>query len=338
MGFINLVYNAIAGFLSGVVDLRQLGVTPEAVALALLFGAVVLTVLAVGSLINAVDPMKRRLRRDAGDAGLSAEPQASLRYAGGPSFLERLVKPIQGALLPSEARERSTLRRQLAQAGYMGPSAVGTFYALRLIMAVALPLIFAAMLPLLSRSMDANRILITAATLLGLGFYLPVLFVHSRIRQRSTVMRNGFPDALDMLLVCVEAGLGLDGAIARVGQELKKSNALLGEQFDLVSLAMRAGKSREDALKSFADRVSIDEISSFVNLLNQSTSLGTSVGDALRVYASEMRTKRLQRAEEKAHKLPVKMSIPLVLFMLPTLMIVILLPAIIQIIRVLLTA
>lgn len=337
MDFVNLIYTTLADALSGLVDLRLLGVTPEAVVLALLFAAVVLLVLASGAFINSVDPMKRRLRRGQGDLGM-AEPQASIRHKKAPSLFERLIKPMEGALQPADEKSRSALRRQLAQAGYGGPSAVATYFALRVILAIGLPLLFGAMLPLTSRQLGSDNILPMTAGLIGLGFFLPVLVVHHRIRSRAQVMRNGFPDALDMMLVCVEAGLGLDGAIARVGEELKRAHPMLAEQFHLISLEMRAGKSREDALKGLSERVVVDEISGFVNLINQSTQLGTSVGDALRVYAAEMRLKRLQRAEEKAHQLPVKMSIPLVLFLMPTLMITILLPTVIQIVRSLLTA
>ena len=143
----------------------------------------------------------------------------------------------------------------------------------------------------------------------------------------------GFPDALDLLLICVEAGLGLDAAIARIAQELTGAHRRLGENFALMTIEMRAGSSRRDALRNLADRLGIDEVRALVTLLNQSEELGTSIADALRVYSAEMRTRRMLRAEIKANALSVKLSIPLALFIFPVIMTVILLPVIIRIIR-----
>ena len=140
------------------------------------------------------------------------------------------------------------------------------------------------------------------------------------------------------MLVCVEAGLGLEAAFARVGQEMTRSHPLLAEQLGSVVLELRAGRSREDALRRMADRAGVDEIRAFATLLIQSTKLGSSIGQTLRVYASEMREKRRMRAEEKAHRLPVLLSIPLVACMLPVMIGVLMLPAVIRTVRVLMPA
>jgi tight adherence protein C len=151
----------------------------------------------------------------------------------------------------------------------------------------------------------------------AVGLYGPTLFIRIRADRRRRAILNAFPDALDLLLVCVEAGLGLEAAFARVGMEMTRSHPLLAEQFGLVVLELRAGRSREDALRRMAERAGADEIRSFATLLIQSTKLGSSIAQTLRVYASEMREKRRMRAEEKAHRLPVLLSIPLVTCMLP---------------------
>jgi tight adherence protein C len=151
-------------------------------------------------------------------------------------------------------------------------------------------------------------------------------------------MVNGFPDALDLLLICVESGLSLDASFDRVGREMAVSHPLLASSFANLVLELRAGRSREEALKQMATRSGIEEIRSFTTLLIQSSQLGTSVAQALRIYSSEMREKRRMRAEEKAHKIPVLISIPLVGCMLPVMIGVLMLPAAIRVVRTLLPA
>jgi len=168
-----------------------------------------------------------------------------------------------------------------------------------------------------------------------IGFYLPVLWLRIRIARRKEEILRGFPDALDLLVVCVEAGVGLDAAINRVGEEMRLSNKVLSEEFRLLSLELRAGKLRRDALRNFALRTDLEDVSSFVTLLIQTDRFGTSVAQAVRVQSDFMRNRRHQRAEEMAAKLPVKLVFPLILFIFPSLFVVILGPAVIRIFRVL---
>jgi tight adherence protein C len=170
------------------------------------------------------------------------------------------------------------------------------------------------------------------------GLYLPALFVRAKADRRREQLINGFPDALDLMLVCVEAGLGLEAAFNRVGQEMVHSHPLISEQLGTVVLELRAGRSREDALRRLADRAGVDEIRSFATLLIQSGKLGSSIAQTLRIYAAEMREKRRMRAEEKAHKLPVLLSIPLVGCMLPVMIGVLMIPAAIGVFRTVLPA
>ena len=171
-----------------------------------------------------------------------------------------------------------------------------------------------------------------------MGLYLPSLFIRARADRRQQELINGFPDALDLMLVCVEAGLGLEAAFARVGMEMTTSHPRLAEQFGAVVLELRAGRSHEDALRRMADRAGADEIRAFATLLIQSTKLGSSIAQTLRTYASEMRERRRMRAEEKAHRLPVLISIPLVACMLPVMIGVLMLPAAIRVVRAVLPA
>jgi tight adherence protein C len=170
------------------------------------------------------------------------------------------------------------------------------------------------------------------------GLYLPALFVRAKADRRQRELVNGFPDALDLMLVCVEAGQGLEAAFNRVGQEMVHSHPLIAQQLGTVVLELRAGRSREDALRRMADRAEVDEIRAFSTLLIQSGKLGSSIAQTLRIYAAEMREKRRMRAEEKAHRLPVLLSVPLVACMLPVMIGVLMLPAVIRVIRTLMPA
>jgi len=169
---------------------------------------------------------------------------------------------------------------------------------------------------------------------LGLmGLYLPNLFIQAKADRRKEEIVNGFPDCLDLLLVCVEAGLGIEAAMDRVGREMVKSHPLVAQLLSIAVLRLRAGASRDEAFRRLADMARVDEIRSFTTLLIQSDKLGTSMSSTLRVYADEMREKRRMRAEEKAHRLPVLISIPLVVCMLPTMIGVLMLPASIRVAR-----
>jgi tight adherence protein C len=165
------------------------------------------------------------------------------------------------------------------------------------------------------------------------GFYLPDLWLSLRIKHRKTEILNSLPDALDLLVVCVEAGMGLDSAITRVSQEIRFNHSKLSDELILLNLELQAGMSRQDALKNFAARTDIMEIQSLVTLLVQSEKFGTSIASALRVFSDSYRTERYQRAEEIAAKLPVKLVIPLILFILPSLFVVLMGPAAISIYR-----
>jgi len=157
-----------------------------------------------------------------------------------------------------------------------------------------------------------------------------------RVDKRKEKILKGFPDALDLMVVCLEVGTSLDAAIYRVGEEMKLGNKVLSEEFKLLSLELRAGKQRRDALRNLALRTDSEDVSTLVSLLIQTDKFGTSVAQALRVHSDSMRTKRYQRAEEVATKLPVKLLFPLILFFFPSLFVILLGPAVIQIIRILL--
>ena len=177
-----------------------------------------------------------------------------------------------------------------------------------------------------------NHISVGLAVLIALGgFYLPNLWLMIKADIRKEKLFEGLPDALDLLVVCVEAGMGLDAAIHRVAEEIKLTNPTLSDEFKLLNLELRAGKSRQDALRNLAMRTNIDAMNSLVTLLIQTDKFGTSVAKALRVFSDSFRTERYQKAEERAAKMPVKLVFPLVLFIFPSLFVVMLGPAAIRI-------
>lgn len=238
-------------------------------------------------------------------------------------------KPLYERFVPS-ADEFTILRLKMINAGYRNPMAVSKFYGMRIVLGVGT---FAGILlsgPVLFNQYPFEHILLAAIIGGLMGYFLPVAFIAQRTATRKRLIREGFPDALDMLLVCVEAGLGLDSAIAKVAAEIGKAHPILGEEMNLTGLELRAGKGRQEALHNLGQRTGVEDVRTLVTLLIQSDSLGTSIGQALRVHSFEMRAKRLLRAEEKAHKIPVKLSFPLIFGLLPVLMAVVLAPAIIR--------
>jgi tight adherence protein C len=221
-------------------------------------------------------------------------------------------------------------------AGYYRPAAIGFFYFARIGLAAGFITLLAVAAPSLVTRLPEHMLPLIGLAGIAIAFYFPDIWVALRTRSRQQQYREGFPDALDLLVVCVEAGLSLDAAISRVGQEIGSAHPAIAENMALMSLELRAGGSRADALHNLAERMGIDEVRSMVTLLLQSEELGTSIADALRVYGDDMRSRRMLTAEGKAQVLPVKLALPLGFFVFPTMIIVILLPVMIRIYRVIL--
>jgi len=305
--------------------------------LMVIFFAVFLAVVALGAILSGRSPVERRL---AGDGHLPhVEHQVdALRRKNEDGPWVQLLTAIEKRFSPTDERKKSSVSKKMIQAGYYSPGAVRNFYAVRVLCAAGFPLGFITSQMLFPSELSIERTLFITAMFCFAGLVLPSAWVNRRISMRQLEIQEGFPDALDMLVVCVEAGLGLDAAFTRVGTQFAKSHPILAEHFGLVALEFRAGKARSDALRSFSHRIGLQEINSFVTLLIQSEALGTSIAQTLRVHSEEMRSKRMLRAEEKAQRLPVMLSIPLVLGILPAMLTVSLLPGIIRIIRILIPA
>ena len=274
-------------------------------------------------------------------AGKSLSAHSEQKAEGQANFKEQAVKflgQLGQANKPKDQVEVSRLKAKLATAGYRNPQASVVFFGSRIALAVILGVVF---LVAGSDAMEGKDPMMYVLALLGcmvVGFYAPQVWLSSAINSRKERLVEGFPDSLDLMVVCVEAGLGLDQAIARVGQEVKTGHPDLGDEFMLLNLELRAGLSREQGLRNLVNRTDLEDIRSLVALLIQTDRFGTSIGQALRVHSNSMRLKRRLKAEEKGAQLPVKLMIPLILFIFPALMVVIMGPGAINLMKTLLPA
>ena len=274
----------------------------------------------------------RLLESDTADHSASAS-MASLRTDRVQSNWLKLVDAIEKRGLSLVDTKDKAVRQRLIAAGFTAPHAPRVYTLVRLVMVIGLPILALLYFAGMGSSPSMVKLYFTLVIAAALGLYLPAVFIRARADRRQQDIINGCPDALDLMLVCVEAGLGLEAAFARVGMEMTSSHPRLAEQLGAVVLELRAGRSHEDALRRMADRAGAEEIRAFTTLLIQSTKLGSSIAQTLRIYASEMRERRRMRAEEKAHRLPVLLSIPLVACMLPAMIGVLMLPAAIRVVR-----
>ena len=261
----------------------------------------------------------------------TTEAQKGVAYLSGAFF--KLLERLGQATKPKDQAETSRLRKTLITAGYRGVAAPFMFLGSQLFCAVVVGLLFFIFGTDVGKSIPQNYVpLLIAGCAFG-GFKAPQFWLSFAVTGRQEKLSDGFPDALDLIVVCVEAGLGLDQAIARVGEEIKTGHPALSEEFQIVSLELRAGFSRGEALRNLGERTDLGEIRSLIALLVQTDRFGTSVGQALRVHSDSMRTNRRLRAEELAAKLPVKLMLPLILFIFPALMVVLIGPGIIRVMR-----
>ena len=305
--------------------------TLRALLLLLLFAVVAIVAFYVAQAMGGRQITRQRLME--GHSAAGATSLGSLRTDRVESTWLKLVNSIEKRGLSLVDTKDAALRQKLIAAGFTAEYAPRVYTLIRLALVVGLPLLALALMWSAGSSPGIFKLYFTLSIAAALGLYVPSLIVRARADRRQQELINGFPDALDLMLVCVEAGLGLEAAFSRVGMEMTQSHPRLAEQFGAVVLELRAGRSHEDALRRLADRSGADEIRAFATLLIQSTKLGSSIAQTLRVYAGEMRERRKMRAEEKAHRLPVLISIPLVTCMLPTMIGVLMLPAAIRVVR-----
>ena len=274
--------------------------------------------------LGLADPMRRRLNRLAG-----VERDDTSRA----DSVAALLQPLSAYILPKKDWDRSQVGRQLVHAGYRSPHSVTFYYAARALLLIVLPaavLIASYWMP----EVPTAKILFYTAVAAFVGSIIPGALLDRLVARRKRALRVAFPDALDLLVVCVESGLGLAPALQRVADELAVSHPELGAELMLVNAEVRAGVERSQALKNLADRTGLEDIRGLVALLTQTMRFGTSVADALRVYSEEFRDKRMQAAEEQAAKIGTKMIFPLVFCMFPAFFLVAIGPAVLRLIDV----
>ncbi|MCZ6800630.1 MAG: type II secretion system F family protein [Nitrospirae bacterium] len=248
------------------------------------------------------------------------------------TFFFHILEQLGKVSTPEDEKSLTHLRAQLMGAGYRNFRGPVYIWGAKLLLLVLVPLI-CLLMP--ETPFIANLSLFHQFTLLfcfsALGFYLPNLWLYNKVQNRQQKFVEGFPDALDLLVVCVEAGLALDSAIRRVGDEIALAHPVMSEELQYLSLQLRTGLTREMALRQLSQRMNVEEVRSLTSLIIQTDRFGTSIARALRVHSDSMRKKRFHRAEEKAAKLPAKMVLPLMFFIFPVLFLIILGPAGLQV-------
>ncbi len=284
-----------------------------------------LVLLALPSMLNRkTDPLDRLRAASRGQA-VKADPGKALRTTDYADKLEKYAHFLE----PAKAEEMSAAKLKMLRAGYRSKNAVRSFHAAQFVLGLTL-LVLGVVYTLATKGdakPDTTMLLMTTLVPGVAGYFLPSYWVERRIQTRREEMVCGFPDSLDMMLVCVEAGQSLDQAIIRVSREIKLGYPALGEEYEIVAQEIKAGKERAQVLRDFGERSGIPDIASFVTTMVQSATFGTSIAEALRVYASEMRDKRVMRAEEKANVLPTKLTLGTMLFTVPPLLIILIGPS-----------
>jgi tight adherence protein C len=282
--------------------------------------------LAIPLLLNQPEDPMKKLQRSMSESTRDKKPQKErLRQADRNEQLQKFASFLE----PQNADELSAMELKLRQAGYQSKDSVRLFhfaqFALGLVGLVA-GLVYVYVLNA-DIEYDSQQMIIRIIGPGAAAYMLPKYWITRRIEERKQEITSGFPDALDMMLVCVEAGQSLDQAIVRVAKELHASYPALAEEFEVVAYEMKAGKEKDKVLRDMGTRCGVQDVSSFVTVMIQSATFGTSIADALRVYAGEMRDKRVMRAEEAANKLPTKMTLATMTLTVPPLLIILVGPS-----------
>ena len=269
-------------------------------------------------------------------AGARGDVGGNVPLSGWRERFATAVRPLAKLSLPTEGWEGSAMRIRFINAGWRQPSAPTIYFGIKSLLAFVLPLFVLVGGGEALLAAGSNRILLALVAAAAIGYYLPNLVLSHVIEVRKREIFESFPDALDLLIICVEAGQGLDQALGKVAAEIDIKSKVLAQELQLVLVELRSGFSKEAALRHLALRTGVEEIDLLVAMMIQADRFGTSMGDSLRVHADNLRTKRRQRAEEEAAKIAVKLLLPLIFMIFPTLMLVLVGPAMIQIYRVLL--
>jgi tight adherence protein C len=281
---------------------------------------------ALPMLLNTTEDPIEKLKKANKEHEAGNVKQSLRTGSGGSDKLDRFASFLE----PQDKEEYSAIQLKLLQAGYPGKNAVRTYHFAQFALGLGLLGLglFYAMMNSATGTPSTQATILSILIPGAIGYMAPKYWVTRRVETRKEEIINGFPDALDMMLVCVEAGQSLDQSIIRVSHEIRAGFPALAEEFEIVSHQLKAGKDRIQVLRDMADRAGVPDVASFVTVLIQSSSFGTSIAEALRVYAGEMRDKRVMRAEEKANKLPTKMTLATMMLTVPPLLIILIGPSV----------
>ncbi|MEP2922185.1 MAG: type II secretion system F family protein [Sulfitobacter sp.] len=288
----------------------------------------ILVMATVVMMINQPEDPLDKLKRTQSARHSASSNTATLRQKDGNAQLEKFATFLE----PTDDKELSQKQLELRQAGYQSRDAVRMFYFAQMalgLIGLVIGVVYTNFI--VEVEMSTQKTIMWTLGPGAIGYYLPKYWITRRVAARKEEIEGGFPDALDMMLVCVEAGQSLDQCIVRVARELRASYAALADEFEVVAQEMKAGKDKVNVLNDMGTRCGVQDVSSFVTVLVQSAAFGTSIADALRVYAAEMRDKRVMRAEEAANKLPTKMTLATMMFTVPPLLIILVGPSVLGI-------
>lgn len=290
------------------------------IVMSVVFAAIATATRAALQLVGESRLSRQRVARVAAAPAAAEVPESLLR-----GNASRWMKRVR-SFVPRSPKEMNRVERVLANAGYYGAGPATAFVIAQLVLPAVL-------FVLVATALRDSRLLIFAVLAAVLGYYLPLLWLGRAVDARRRQIRNGLPDASDLLIVSIESGAGIDQALSRVSEELRLAHPAVSRELDMITAETRAGKPRIEALKNFAERTKVEDARALVAMLIQTDRFGTSIGQALRTYAEASRTKRRQRAEERAAKLGVKLLFPLVFCLFPAFYIVVLGPSMIRIFR-----
>lgn len=306
----------------------------------LIFAGIMLTVFSLYLFIKArgekrriVDKIEKAVAPE--PLSISIDAAAGGSASGFKQFFTDLATRLGQYSTPKNEENRTHRKKKLIVAGYRKANAPVIFYGIKILLAIAFPAALLLALMFIVAPLKNTTLLMLLLSLALAGLYSPDAWIQFAIVRRQEKITDGFPDALDLMVVCVEAGMGLDQAIKMVSDEMRLTNETISDEFAQMNLELRAGMSRQDAMRNLGARTEVADVRSLVTLLIQTDRFGTSIAQALRVHSDAMRTKRSQRAEEKAMKLPVKLLFPLILFIFPALFVAVIGPGAIKIYRVL---
>lgn len=293
------------------------------IAVGVAFALIALTIMyLVGT---AVDPVKRRL--------VTGDTTDHLQAPSAAKKLDRAFTPVKGLILPKNISELGEVRKRMVYAGYRGGESITAFYAVKILLVLGLGILGGL---IAFPFAESGSYTVVSSICIGAfaGMILPSYYLDKQVAKRQLEIINGFPDVLDLLVACSEAGLGLNAAIQRVARETKTIYPTLSAELELVNSEIRAGVDRVEALHGLSERTGVEEIGGFVSMVSQSVKFGTGIAETLRIYAEEFRDRRMQKAEEQAAKIGTKLLFPLVLCIFPAFFVVAIGPAVIAIIRV----